>query len=78
MRDTENGDERRHAALHSAKVLGDRKVFFRDLKQNERGRFIKITEEVRGHRDTIMLPIETALDFLDALQNLIEVESKMD
>jgi len=78
MRETEKGEEKRHAALHSEKVMGDRKVFFLDLKQNERGRFIKITEEVRGHRDTIMLPIENALDFLEALQNLMEIEAEMD
>ena len=32
--------------LASEKVQVDRKVFFLDLKENERGRFLKITEDV--------------------------------
>ena len=34
----------------------ERKIFFLDLKENQRGRFLKITEDVGGRRDTIMLP----------------------
>lgn len=59
--------------LHSEKIVGDRKIFFLDLKENDRGRFIKITEDVRGRRDTIMLPMETAEEFLDALERILQV-----
>ena len=37
--------------LMTEKVYSDRKVFFLDLKENARGRFLKITEDVRGRRD---------------------------
>lgn len=69
-------DEPRRGAppLHSEKILTERKIFFLDLKENERGRVIKITEDVRGRRDTIMLPLEAAEEFLDALQRILEVE----
>lgn len=60
--------------LHSEKIVGDRKIFFLDLKENDRGRFIKITEDVRGRRDTIMLPIENAEEFLEALQRTLQVD----
>lgn len=60
--------------LHSEKILTDRKIFFLDLKENERGRVIKITEDVRGRRDTIMLPLEAAEEFLDAIQRILEIE----
>jgi len=63
-----------HEALHSEKIVSDRKIFFLDLKENDRGRFIKITEDVRGRRDTIMLPMEVAEEFLDALQRCVEVD----
>jgi hypothetical protein len=78
MRDFDQGEERRHQALHSEKIMSDRKVFFLDLKENDRGRFIKITEDCKGRRDTIMLPIETALDFTEALQRLLDAESQLD
>jgi hypothetical protein len=58
--------------LHTEKIIADRKIFFLDLKQNERGQFVKITEDVRGRRDTIMVPVEFLDDFLDALENIRE------
>lgn len=75
MGNYEYDDERRGAPpMHSEKIVSDRKIFFLDLKENDRGRFIKITEDVRGRRDTIMLPMEVAEDFLEALQRCVEVD----
>ncbi len=56
--------------IHTEKIFTDRKVFFLDLKENERGRFLKITEDVRGRRDTIMIPAEVLDDFVKALKNV--------
>jgi len=58
--------------IHTEKVMADRKIFFMDLKENERGQFVKITEDVRGRRDTIMIPIEFLDDFLNALERIAE------
>jgi hypothetical protein len=55
----------------------DRKIFFLDLKENNRGRFLKITEDVGGRRDTIMLPAEAFQDFADALLRLVDVEKTL-
>lgn len=63
--------------LHSEKIVGDRKIFFLDLKENDRGRFVKITEDVRGRRDTIMLPMEHAEEFIQALQTCLQVHSEL-
>ena len=63
--------------LHSEKIMGERKTFFLDLKENDRGRFIKITEDVRGRRDTIMLPMEQAEEFIQALQTCLQVHSEL-
>jgi hypothetical protein len=63
--------------IASEKVTIDRKVFFIDLKENQRGRFMKITEDVGGRRDTIMLPAAAFKDFLEALARLVEYESKL-
>ena len=75
--DFEEQPRRGNPPLHSEKIMTDRKIFFLDLKENERGRVIKITEDVRGRRDTIMLPLEAADEFLDALQRILEAERDM-
>lgn len=56
--------------LHTEKILADRKIFFLDLKENRRGRVVKITEDVGGNRDTIMVPAEILGDFIEALTDI--------
>ncbi|MBC8127535.1 MAG: RNA-binding protein [Gloeobacteraceae cyanobacterium ES-bin-144] len=56
--------------LHTEKILADRKIFFLDLKQNSRGMVVKITEDVGGNRDTIMVPAEILGDFIAALTDI--------
>lgn len=63
--------------IASEKIQFERKVFFLDLKENQRGRFMKITEDVGGRRDTIMLPSGAFKEFLEALQRLVEFEQKL-
>lgn len=63
--------------MASEKIAVDRKIFFLDLKENNRGRFIKITEDVGGRRDTIMLPAEAFQDFAQALDRLLEFERNL-
>jgi len=62
--------------IQSGKVLVERKEFFFDLKENERGRFLKITEEVNGRRDTIIIPSTGLNDFADLLQDMIEFDEE--
>lgn len=53
------------------RIQVERKVFFFDLKENPRGRFLRITEEVDGRRDTIIVPA-TGLDkFREAIDRVI-------
>jgi len=70
---TNNSDD----PLASEKILVDRKVFFLDLKENQRGRFLKITEDVSGRRDTIMLPASGFRDFVDALSRIVDLEQRL-
>ena len=56
--------------LYTEKIVSDRKIFFLDLKENNRGRFVKITEDVRGRRDTIIVPLEAVEDFIEALERV--------
>ena len=78
-RDNDTKDERQHQGpLHTEKIITERKIFFLDLKENARGRFVKITEDVRGRRDTIMLPSEHIQDFLDALTAIRDADDELD
>jgi hypothetical protein len=63
--------------LASEKILTERKRFFLDLKENQRGRFLKITEDVGGRRDNLMLPMEAAQEFLEAFTRLVEFEATL-
>ena len=42
--------------LRSAEIQIERKTFVFSLKENPRGRFLRITEDVGGRRDTIIIP----------------------
>ncbi|MFT6242991.1 MAG: hypothetical protein ACI9NQ_001913 [Paracoccaceae bacterium] len=64
--------------LHTEKILADRKIFFLDLKENSRGRVVKITEDVSGNRDTIMVPAEILGDFIEALTDIKETADSQD
>lgn len=64
--------------LHTEKILADRKIFFLDLKENARGRVIKITEDVSGNRDTIMVPAEILGDFIEALTDIKETADQQE
>jgi hypothetical protein len=64
--------------LRSEKVTVERKTFFFDLKENPRGRFLKITEDANGHRDSIIIPATGLNDFADALEAMIEEEESRD
>ena len=70
MYDENTYEKKGPQALYSEKLESERKKFYLDLRENDRGRFIKITEDVKGRRDTIMLPAELLSDFCDALEKI--------
>jgi len=49
--------------LRSDQVQIERKTFLFTLKENPRGRFLRITEDVGGRRDTIIIPAPGLEDF---------------
>jgi hypothetical protein len=42
--------------LFSEQVQVERKLFTFELRENPRGRFLRVTEDVGGRRDTIIIP----------------------
>ena len=66
-----------HQPIASEKIAIERKLFFLDLKENQRGRFLKITEDIGGRRNMIILPREAFRDFAEALARLVEFDGKL-
>lgn len=57
--------------LRSDKVQIERKTFVFALKENPRGRFLRITEDVGGRRDTIIIPAPGLDDFKKLLDEMV-------
>ena len=57
--------------LKSDKVQIERKTFVFALKENPRGRFLRITEDVGGRRDTIIIPAPGLEDFKKLLEDMV-------
>ena len=58
--------------LKSDKVQIERKTFLFSLKENPRGRFLRITEDVGGRRDTIIIPAPGLEDFMKILEDMVK------
>jgi hypothetical protein len=59
--------------LVSDRIQIERKQFYFDLKENPRGRFLRITEDVGGRRDTIIVPATGLDEFMDAIARTLKV-----
>ncbi len=60
--------------LFNEHIQIERKTFSFTLRENPRGRFLKITEDVSGRRDTIIIP-STGLDKVDdVLQKILKAD----
>jgi hypothetical protein len=62
--------------LISEQVQVERKLFSFSLKQNPRGRFMKITEDVGGRRDTVIIPSTGLMQIREAIDHMIEADRK--
>src|SRR5690242_17501451 len=62
--------------LKTAEVQIERKNFVFTLKENPRGRFLRITEDVGGRRDTIIIPAPGLEDFKKLLDEMVKASSE--
>ena len=58
--------------IRTDKIQIERKLFFFTLKENPRGRFLRITEDVNGRKDSIIVPASGLEDFEKLLQEMIK------
>lgn len=58
--------------IFSDRIQVERKQFYFDLKENPRGRFLRITEDVGGRRDTIIVPATGLDEFVESITRAIQ------
>src|SRR4051812_23770517 len=63
--------------LKSEKIQIERKTFVFTLKENPRGRFLRITEDVGGRRDTIIIPSTGLEDFKKLVDEMVKASGEI-
>ncbi len=63
--------------LKSAEVQIERKAFVFTLKENPRGRFLRITEDVGGRRDTIIVPSTGLTEFQRLIEEMVKASESI-
>jgi hypothetical protein len=63
--------------LKSDKIQIERKTFVFALKENPRGRFLRITEDVGGRRDTIIIPAPGLEDFRRLVDDMVKAAMEL-
>ena len=58
--------------LHSTHLRIERKQITFDLNENRRGTFLRITEEVGGHPNSIIIPMTGLEPFRDLLNEVVK------
>ena len=62
--------------LKTEKLQIERKTFVFALKDNPRGRFLRITEDVGGRRDTIIIPATGLDEFKQLISDMARVSAE--
>lgn len=62
--------------IKTDKVQIERKTFVFTLKENPRGRFLRITEDVNGRRDAIIVPATGLEDFRRMLDAMLQASAE--
>ena len=57
--------------LYSKKIITRNKAFFRDLKENPNGKFLKVTESNGEKRSFIFIPEEGLNEFHDSIGEIL-------
>ncbi|MCO5053862.1 MAG: RNA-binding protein [Verrucomicrobiae bacterium] len=63
--------------LRSGQIQIERKVFQFALKENPRGRFLRITEDVGGRRDTIIIPAPGLEEFRNLVDEMVKASAEI-
>ncbi|HTI97973.1 MAG TPA: hypothetical protein VL527_03640 [Dongiaceae bacterium] len=62
--------------LKTEKIQVERKTFIITLRENPRGRFLRITEDVGGRRDSIIIPATGLEDFKKVVDEMLKASTE--
>ena len=62
--------------LQTEKIQIERKMFVLTLRENPRGRFLRITEDVNGRRDSIIVPATGLEDFKRVVDEMVRMSAE--
>lgn len=62
-------------SLETRELQVERKFFTAQLRENERGKFLRLTEEAQGRRNTVIVPASGFKDFADLIQDILSTEA---
>ena len=63
-------------SLRTERLQIERKMFVLALKENPRGRFLRITEDVGGRRDSIIIPATGLPDLKRVIDELLRISEE--
>jgi len=63
--------------LKNGEIQIERKNFVFSLKENPRGRFLRITEDVGGRRDTIIIPSTGLAEFKKLVDEMVKAAEEI-
>jgi len=63
--------------LKTERLQIERKTFVFTLKENPRGRFLRITEDVGGRRDTIIIPAPGLEEFRQLIDEMVKASGEI-
>ncbi len=62
--------------LYNDVIRVERKIFSFELRENARGRFLRVTEDVHGRRDTVIIPASGLELLKEKITEAIEASDK--
>ncbi len=62
-------------SLETRELQVERKFFTVQIRENERGKFLRLTEEAQGRRNTVIIPSSGFADFAELIQDILSTEA---
>ncbi len=62
--------------IEAKQVQIERKHFYVEFRENDRGKFLRITEEAHGRRNTIIVPSTGLEEFSAAIEDVLATSER--
>ena len=62
-------------SLESRELEVERKFFTAEIRENERGKYLRLTEETRGRRNTVIVPSCGFEEFAGMINDILATEA---